>query len=63
MPETVSRLIAPALLVLRLGIAPSCRALVAAGTAGGVIADEGLNENDGEFDPLENTEVGREIYE
>ena len=37
-------------------------AAVAAGTAGGLIVDEGINENDGEFDPLENTELGREIY-
>lgn len=35
---------------------------VAAGTAGGLIVDEGINENDGEFDPLENTELGREVY-
>jgi hypothetical protein len=35
---------------------------VLAGTAGGLIVDEGLIENDGTFDPLENTEVGRQIY-
>ena len=36
---------------------------VAAGTAGGLIVDEGIVENDGEFDPLENTEAGEEIYD
>lgn len=35
---------------------------VVAGTAGGLIVDEGIVENDGEFDPLENTELGRWIY-
>lgn len=36
---------------------------VAAGTAGGLIVDEGINENDGEFDPLENTAIGKKVYE
>ncbi|MEM9369899.1 MAG: hypothetical protein AAGA26_01950 [Pseudomonadota bacterium] len=35
---------------------------VAAGTAGGLIVDEGIIENDGVFDPIENTELGRQIY-
>ena len=37
-------------------------AAVAAGTAGAVIADEAISEDDGRFDPLENTAVGREVY-
>ncbi len=36
--------------------------LVAAGTAGGVAATE-LSEDDDSFDPLENTDVGEEVYE
>ncbi|MCL5778497.1 hypothetical protein M1105_16065 [Limibaculum sp. FT325] len=36
---------------------------VVAGTAGGLIVDEGMVENDGRFDPFENTEIGRKIYE
>lgn len=35
---------------------------VAAGTAGAIAADEGVIEDDGTFDPLENTELGEEIY-
>ena len=35
---------------------------VAAGTAGAVAADE-IAEDDGGFDPLENTELGEEVYE
>lgn len=38
-------------------------AAIAAGTAGAVVADEVLNEDDGRFDPLENTAVGREVYD
>lgn len=41
---------------------PGCAAVVA-GTAGGLIVDEGINENDGKFDPLENTEVGQAFDE
>lgn len=37
-------------------------AAVAAGTAGALIADEAIVENDGRFDPFENTEFGREVY-
>ncbi|MCH8169335.1 MAG: hypothetical protein IID49_15460 [Proteobacteria bacterium] len=36
---------------------------VLAGTAGALIVDEGIVENDGKFDPLENTELGKQIYE
>ena len=36
--------------------------LIAAGAAGAVVADE-VQEEDGKFDPLENTEVGQEVYE
>ncbi|MGF1501947.1 MAG: hypothetical protein ACFBSD_09025 [Paracoccaceae bacterium] len=39
-----------------------CGAVVA-GTAGGLIVDEGINENDGEFDPLENTEAAKTVEE
>ena len=35
-------------------------ALVAAGTAGGVAGSE-LSEDDNDFDPLENTEVGQTV--
>lgn len=50
--------------VLLLGslLLSGCGAVVA-GTAGGLIVDEGIVENDGVFDPLENTAVGRAIYE
>ena len=41
--------------------ATGCVAIVA-GTAGALIVDEGIVENDGKFDPFENTEVGRTIY-
>ena len=37
-------------------------AAVAAGTAGAIAADE-LTEDDGRFDPLENTELGDEVYD
>jgi hypothetical protein len=36
--------------------------LVAAGAAGGVAGSE-LSEDDDDFDPLENTEVGQEVDE
>jgi len=36
--------------------------LVAGGVAGGVAGSE-IEEDDEEFDPLENTEAGEEIYE
>ena len=28
-----------------------------------MLVDEGMVENDGKFDPLENTEIGKKIYE
>lgn len=36
--------------------------VVAAGTAGAIAADEGIVEDDGTFDPFENTAAGEEIY-
>ena len=48
-------------LVASLGLS-GCAAVVA-GTAGGLIVDEGLVEHDGRFDPLENTALGRNIYD
>ena len=48
--------------LLLSGLVLSGCAAVAAGTAGGVAADE-LTEEDGQFDPLEETELGEEIYE
>ena len=36
--------------------------LIAAGAAGGVAGSE-LSEDDDDFDPLENTEVGQEVDE
>lgn len=37
-------------------------ALTAGATAGAVAGSE-IAEDDGEFDPLENTEVGEEVYD
>ena len=48
-------------LLLTLVLLSGCVA-VAAGTAGALIVDEGIIENDGKFDPFENTELGRAIY-
>lgn len=53
----------PVLATLLLAFALSGCALAAGGLAGGLIVDEGINENDGEFDPGENTEVGKKIYD
>lgn len=50
-----------AFLLALTALANGCVA-VAAGTAGALIVDEGIIENDGEFDPLENTDLGRRIY-
>ncbi len=36
---------------------------VVAGTVGALIVDEGMVENDGKFDPFENTELGKKIYD
>jgi hypothetical protein len=49
-----------ALLLAGLVVSNSGCALLAAGAAGGVAADE-MSEDDGDFDPLENTEVGQEV--
>ena len=48
--------------LLLSGLVVSGCAAVAAGTAGGVAADE-LTEDDGRFDPLENTDLGESIYD
>jgi len=45
-----------------LAFALSGCALALGGAAGGLIVDEGINENDGKFDPGENTELGKKIY-
>ena len=55
-----ARLTMPAMLLA--GLMLSGCGLVAAGTAGGVAGSE-LSEDDGQFDPLENTEVGQEVQE
>ena len=57
---TLARLNLLALLLTGMVLANSGCALLAAGAAGGVAADE-ISEDDGDFDPLENTEVGREV--
>ena len=49
--------------LLLAGLIVSGCAAVAAGTAGALIADEALNENDGRFDPLENTDPVDELYD
>ena len=56
------RLLKPAVGLLLAGFLLSGCALALGGLAGGIIVDEGINENDGKFDPGENTEVGRSIY-
>ncbi len=48
--------------LLVLSFALSGCALALGGLAGGLIVDEGMVENDGRFDPFENTELGRAIY-
>ena len=52
---------APPLLLCASTLLTGCAAIVA-GTAGGLIVDEGMVESDGRFDPLENTDVGRKVY-
>lgn len=47
--------------LLMSGAALSGCGLIAAGTVGGVAATE-LNENDNALDPLENTQVGEDVY-
>ena len=58
----MSKFSATLLALVVSGFALSGCALVAGGVAGGVAGSE-IEEDDGEFDPLENTEVGEEIYE
>ncbi len=53
----------PICAVVLLALATSGCALALGGVAGGLIVDEGMVENDGRFDPLENTEIGRSIYD
>ena len=59
---SLARLNIIALLLTGFVMANSGCALLAAGVAGGVAADE-IMEDDGDFDPLENTEVGQEVDE
>jgi hypothetical protein len=35
---------------------------LAAGATAGAVAGSEIEEEDGEFDPLENTEIGEEVY-
>ena len=46
-----------------LALSSSGCVAVLAGTAGALIVDEGMVEDDGKFDPFENTEIGKAIYE
>jgi hypothetical protein len=46
-----------------LAFATSGCVAVVAGTVGALIVDEGMVENDGKFDPFENTELGKRIYD
>ena len=59
---SLPRLNVIAFVLMGLLMANSGCALLAAGTAGAVAADE-ISEEDGRFDPLENTEAGEEVYE
>jgi hypothetical protein len=58
----MNRFVLNLIALLLSGLVISGCAAVAAGTAGGVAADE-LTEEDGQFDPLENTDLGEEIYD
>lgn len=58
----MKRPIVPVLALVLSSILLSGCGAVLAGTAGGLIVDEGINENDGKFDPLENTAAGKKIY-
>jgi hypothetical protein len=51
----------PLALLLAALMLSSC-GVVAGGVAGGVAGSE-IEEGDGQFDPLENTDVGEEVYE
>jgi hypothetical protein len=55
-------LLKPALALVLASFVLSGCALVLGGTAGALIVDEGINENDGKFDPGENTALGKKIY-
>ena len=46
-----------------LAFATSGCVAVLAGTAGALIVDEGIIENDGKFDPFEETAIGKKIYD
>ncbi len=46
-----------------LALSASGCVAVLAGTVGALIVDEGMVEDDGKFDPLENTELGKKIYD
>ena len=59
MKVPAARFLVLASMLLALG---GCVAVVA-GTVGALILDEGIIENDGKFDPFENTELGRAIYD
>ena len=54
---------APWIMLAMLALGTSGCVAVAAGTIGALIVDEGIVENDGRFDPFENTELGRAIYD
>ena len=58
----IVRLTTLVLLGLLTFSASGCVAVLA-GTAGALIVDEGMVEDDGKFDPLENTEVGKKVYD
>lgn len=60
--EMMRKLILPVAVLLTPLVLSGCAA-VAAGTAGALIVDEGIIENDGKFDPLENTQIGRTLYD
>lgn len=49
--------------LLLSGLALSGCGAIAAGAAGAIAADELLIEDDGRIDPLENTQVGRQVYD
>ena len=57
MTDTLTKFVA----MLAITAALSGCGAILAGTAGGLIVDEGIVENDGEFDPFENTEAGQAV--
>ncbi|MEO1001344.1 MAG: hypothetical protein AAFW69_12195 [Pseudomonadota bacterium] len=56
------RAFGPAAALLSCLLLANCVA-VAAGTAGALIVDEGIVEDDGKFDPFENTEAAETVEE